>query len=155
MLLYDQSLIHYWHYLLNRWNVPLDFQSGNAPEFRPSLSLDHGSSTPGIVQPAILLRLYSDHRVVMGGGKMRKGHSRGIAGSLGLVCAVLAAGLVVAPARAQNSPFEGINKRFESTAPQFGEPLPDVPIYDLDGTKHLIRDLVRGQYTVLVLGCLT
>ena len=86
---------------------------------------------------------------------MRKGHSRGIAGILGMVGAVLAAGLVVAPARAQDSPFEGGNKRFESTAPQIGEPLPDVPIYNLDGTKHSIRDLVRGQYTVLVLGCLT
>jgi hypothetical protein len=54
---------------------------------------------------------------------MQKGHSRGTAGMLSMVGVVLAAGLVVAPARAQNSPFEGVNKRFESTAPQIGEPL--------------------------------
>ena len=73
----------------------------------------------------------------------------------GIAAALLVAGLATTPAKAQTSPFEGVNQRFEAAAPQIGESLPDVSVYDLEGTELKIRDLVHGQYTVLVLGCLT
>ena len=52
------------------------------------------------------------------------------------------------------SPKERVNRKFESTAPGIGEPLPDVTVLDADGREFSLRSL-RGKYTVLVFGCLT
>lgn len=44
---------------------------------------------------------------------------------------------------------------FEERAPEIGEPLPDISIFDEAGKPVDIRQLARENYTVLVLGCLT
>jgi len=44
---------------------------------------------------------------------------------------------------------------FENLAPKVGEQLPDLTIYDDSGNPVNIRELARGQYKVLILGCLT
>ena len=46
------------------------------------------------------------------------------------------------------------NARFES-APQIGEPVPDVMVVDREGNPVNIREVASEHYTVLVLGCLT
>ncbi len=47
------------------------------------------------------------------------------------------------------------SQRFEETAPNVGEAVPDVALYDESGKEQKLREIVRGHYTVLVLGCLT
>ena len=47
------------------------------------------------------------------------------------------------------------SQRFEETAPAVGEAVPDVVVYDESGKEQKLREIVRGHYTVLVLGCLT
>ncbi len=44
--------------------------------------------------------------------------------------------------------------RFEN-GPKVGEMVPDVTIVDDQGRPVSVRDLARGQYTVMTLGCLT
>ncbi len=44
--------------------------------------------------------------------------------------------------------------RFEN-GPKVGEMVPDVTIVDDQGNPASIRELTRGRYTVLTLGCLT
>jgi hypothetical protein len=44
---------------------------------------------------------------------------------------------------------------FEEGAPQIGEPLPDITIFDDQGNPVNLRELATENYTVLVLGCLT
>ena len=44
--------------------------------------------------------------------------------------------------------------RFEN-GPKVGEQVPDVTIVDDQGNPVDMRELARGQYTVLTLGCLT
>lgn len=44
---------------------------------------------------------------------------------------------------------------FERLAPRIGEQLPDLSIYDDSGKPVNIRELAKGKYTVLILGCLT
>jgi len=46
-------------------------------------------------------------------------------------------------------------ERFETGAPQVGESLPDITIYDDLGNPVNIRELANENYKVLVLGCLT
>ena len=46
-------------------------------------------------------------------------------------------------------------RNFEAVAPDIGEAMPDVLVYDADGTPHRLPDLLRGHYSVLILGCLT
>jgi hypothetical protein len=46
-------------------------------------------------------------------------------------------------------------EEFETGAPQIGEQLPDLEIYDDLGNPVNIRDLAGENYKVLVLGCLT
>lgn len=45
-------------------------------------------------------------------------------------------------------------QRFQA-APGIGEPLPDLTIVDANGGPVNLREIARGHYTVLVLGCLT
>ena len=44
---------------------------------------------------------------------------------------------------------------FEAAAPEIGEALPDITIYNDLGIPVNIRDLANGNYKVIVLGCLT
>ena len=44
--------------------------------------------------------------------------------------------------------------RFDRSAPQLGDPLPDVSAHDAQGKQFKLRD-VKGHYTVLTFGCLT
>jgi cytochrome oxidase Cu insertion factor (SCO1/SenC/PrrC family) len=52
------------------------------------------------------------------------------------------------------SPRDQVNNRFASRSPQIGQPLPDVSAYDADGKPFKLSSL-KGQYTVMVFGCLT
>ena len=47
-----------------------------------------------------------------------------------------------------------VNSGFERSAPALGELLPDVTGYDADGNEFKLSSL-KGQYSVLVFGCLT
>jgi cytochrome oxidase Cu insertion factor (SCO1/SenC/PrrC family) len=58
------------------------------------------------------------------------------------------------PKTGEDSPRERVNRKFESNAPGIGEPLPDITVLDADGREFSLRSL-RGEYTVLVFGCLT
>ena len=49
----------------------------------------------------------------------------------------------------------GLAANFEAVAPAIGEPMPDVVVYDGEGTPHRLPDLLRGHYSVLIPGCLT
>jgi len=42
-----------------------------------------------------------------------------------------------------------------ANAPQVGDTIPDLTIFDRDGGPVNLRELTRENYTVLVLGCLT
>jgi len=44
--------------------------------------------------------------------------------------------------------------RFES-APQVGDLIPDLTIVDDQGNPASLREITRGHYTVMTLGCLT
>ena len=46
-------------------------------------------------------------------------------------------------------------RNFDAVAPKVGEPMPDVLVYDDEGTSHRLPELLRGHYSVLILGCLT
>ena len=52
------------------------------------------------------------------------------------------------------SPRDQVKNRFASRSPQIGQPLPDVSAYDADGKQFKLSSL-KGQYTVMVFGCLT
>ncbi|MFQ5732349.1 MAG: hypothetical protein ACE5KM_10395 [Planctomycetaceae bacterium] len=52
------------------------------------------------------------------------------------------------------SPGKVLVLRFDRSAPQIGDPLPDVAGYDADGKPFSLRSL-KGHYTVLTCGCLT
>ena len=44
---------------------------------------------------------------------------------------------------------------FERSAPEIGEPMPDLSVYDSAGQELRLREVLSGRYTVLILGCLT
>jgi len=44
---------------------------------------------------------------------------------------------------------------FERSAPEIGEPMPDLIVYDEAGTELRLREVLSGRHTVLILGCLT
>ena len=44
--------------------------------------------------------------------------------------------------------------RFD-VAPEIGERVPDLTLVDDQGNPAKVRDLTRGHYTVMTLGCLT
>ena len=48
-----------------------------------------------------------------------------------------------------------MDERFYGTVPGIGEPVPDVQVVNDRGDPVNIREVATGQYTVLVLGCLT
>ena len=45
--------------------------------------------------------------------------------------------------------------RFEAEAPKIGDLVPDLTIVDDQGNPASLRDITRGHYTVMTLGCLT
>jgi cytochrome oxidase Cu insertion factor (SCO1/SenC/PrrC family) len=63
---------------------------------------------------------------------------------------ILAGVLYTGIAAAQISP----NERF-AVAPEIGDMIPDLVIVDDQGNPANLRELTRGHYTVLTLGCLT
>ena len=52
------------------------------------------------------------------------------------------------------SPREQARFRFAAGSPKVGQLLPDVSAYDADGKPFKLSSL-KGQYTVMVFGCLT
>lgn len=48
-----------------------------------------------------------------------------------------------------------VEKLFAAAAPAIGEAAPDVKVLDADGKEHQLRAILKGNYSVLVLGCLT
>jgi len=56
---------------------------------------------------------------------------------------------------AQRAGPSGDMPRFLESGPKVGEQLPDLTIFDDMGTPVNIRDITKGNYSVLVLGCLT
>ena len=48
-----------------------------------------------------------------------------------------------------------VDERFAAAAPAVGRPAPDVAVFDASGKEHQLRALLKGNYAVLVLGCLT
>ena len=74
-------------------------------------------------------------------------HSR-TAPLLLILAGLLQTGLVVA----QGTPPQ---VRFETAAAQVGELIPDLTIVDDQGNPAKLRDITRGHYTTITLGCLT
>ena len=58
------------------------------------------------------------------------------------------------PARTGLSPGQVLVLRFDRTAPQIGDLLPDAAGLDATGKQFKLRSL-KGHYTVLTFGCLT
>ena len=58
------------------------------------------------------------------------------------------------PDRRTDSPRERVNRQFDASAPRIGESLPDIAGLNEDGQEFRLSDL-KGQYAVLVFGCLT
>ena len=69
---------------------------------------------------------------------------------------LLLASLVFAPSSvmAQQSPRQSVVGNFEKGSPALGERLPDISGFDAKGNEFHLRSL-KGNYTVLVFGCLT
>jgi len=82
-----------------------------------------------------------------------------IASALLLSLALGLAGAVLAQDARPDGETERMNRRlaqrFAEHSPAVGELLPDLVAYDTRGEKVRLRELVKGHYTVLVLGCLT
>ena len=70
-----------------------------------------------------------------------------------LSAALACAGLASAQEREADARTR-VQNDFDSRAPKVGDSLPDVELYAADGKSFQLRSL-RGQYTVLVFGCLT
>lgn len=56
---------------------------------------------------------------------------------------------------AQRAGPSGDIPRFIELGPKVGEQLPDLTIFDDMGSPVNIREITKGNYSVLVLGCLT
>lgn len=52
------------------------------------------------------------------------------------------------------SPREQVNQRFDRNTPKIGEPLPNLSAFDSNGKPFKLSSL-KGEYAVLVFGCLT
>jgi len=50
--------------------------------------------------------------------------------------------------------LERLDRIFQETSPPLGAKLPNITLYDAAGKKFRLRSL-KGQYTVLLFGCLT
>ena len=48
-----------------------------------------------------------------------------------------------------------VSRSFETTAPALGEPMPSSTVYNAAGEALALEQLLRGHYTVVILGCLT
>ena len=72
-----------------------------------------------------------------------------------LMVSFLAASSEAQPGR-RGSPGGGFPmERFNRTAPDIGEPMPDVVVHDATGREVRLRELLEGHYSVIVLGCFT
>ncbi|MBM78997.1 MAG: hypothetical protein CMJ78_00185 [Planctomycetaceae bacterium] len=75
-----------------------------------------------------------------------------------MVTALAVIGISVEVAYAQprpsGSPRQSIVSNFERGSPAIGDALPDISGYDAKGKEFHLRSL-KGNYTVLVFGCLT
>ena len=49
---------------------------------------------------------------------------------------------------------QALEAKFEAASPAIGAPLPDLSAYDAEGLEFKLSSL-KGNYSVLVLGCLT
>jgi hypothetical protein len=77
----------------------------------------------------------------------------------GFLCCLLASDLWAKRSKVASPPVgEGLGERleriFDTTSPDIGELLPNVTCFDAGGDKFRLRSL-KGQYTVLLFGCLT
>ena len=72
---------------------------------------------------------------------------------LASLCLVLAGIFQAGPVLAQV--FTPPDARFLALAPKVGEMVPDLKIVNDKGDPVHLRELTRGHYTVLTLGCLT
>lgn len=74
-----------------------------------------------------------------------------------IVNAAVVLAFVVAPSlsQAQRAGPSGDIPRFLELGPKVGEQLPDLTIFDDMGNPVDIREITKGNYSVLVLGCLT
>ena len=74
-----------------------------------------------------------------------------------IVNATVVLAFVVAPSlsQAQRAGPSGDIPRFLELGPKVGEQLPDLTIFDDMGNPVDIREITKGNYSVLVLGCLT
>ena len=76
-----------------------------------------------------------------------------------LVCAwLLACADAELPESARGKAIGGkqvVEEWFRAAAPAAGEQLPDLQLVDATGAAVKLREVASGQYTVLVLGCLT
>lgn len=71
-----------------------------------------------------------------------------------VVFAFIAAPTLGNAQRAPGGPSGDI-PRFLELGPKVGEQLPDLSIFDDMGNPVNVRDITKGNYSVLVLGCLT
>ncbi len=71
-----------------------------------------------------------------------------------LAIALAAAPVCLAQSAGGRGGGGGVGQRFEQGAPQIGETVPDLTVYDADGKEFRLHT-IKGHYTVLVLGCLT
>ncbi len=71
--------------------------------------------------------------------------------------AAIVVAMVAAPtlSQAQRAGPSGDIPRFIEMGPKVGEQLPDLTIVDDMGSPVNIREITKGNYSVLVLGCLT
>ena len=74
-----------------------------------------------------------------------------------IVHASIVLGMAVAPSlsSAQRAGPTGNIPRFLAKSNKVSKPLADLTIFDDMGTPVNIRDITKGNYSVLVLGCLT
>ncbi len=76
-----------------------------------------------------------------------------------IVPCLIMLGMVTAPSlgNAQRAPGgpSGDIPRFMELGPKVGEQLPDLTIFDDMGNPVSVREITKGNYSVLVLGCLT
>ena len=74
-----------------------------------------------------------------------------------IVHATVVFAFVAAPTlgNAQRAGPSGDIPRFIELGPKVGEQLPDLTIVDDMGSPVNIREITKGNYSVLVLGCLT
>ena len=74
-----------------------------------------------------------------------------------IVHSAIVLSMVAAPSlsNAQRAGPTGDIPKFIELGPKVGEQLPDITIVDDMGSPVNIREITKGNYSVLVLGCLT